>query len=187
VKKNLQLNDTNALLTSLDESPLKSQAIVPLEEQTPAAIRRLTAKLRRAVSAAGNLFLFIRFCFLHIKYYDILAANVAQSIAPGQGEMLLQLAQLDNLSERQSVNTSTSSNASIDEQYLSYLVRMYQAYEEKNLPFNEQVRVLSLIPKSWNLTSEMIEEKFNCTNHAVKTARRLYKMTDIPLHIEEKV
>ncbi len=127
VKKNLELNDTNALLTSLDESPLKIQAIVPLEEQTPAAIRRSTAKLRRAVPAAGNLFLFIRFCFLHIKYRDILAANVAQSIAPGQGEMLLQLAQLDNLSERQSVNTSTSSNASIDEQYLSYLVRMYQA------------------------------------------------------------
>jgi hypothetical protein len=32
VKKNLGLNDTNALLTSLGESPLKSQAMVPLEE-----------------------------------------------------------------------------------------------------------------------------------------------------------
>ena len=124
---------------------------------------------------------------LHIKFYDILAASVVEGIAPGQGEMLLQLAQLDNLAEQQSVNVSTSFNASIGEQYLSYLVQMYQSYVEKILPFNEQVRVLSLIPKSWKLTSERIEEKFNCTSYAVKTARRLYKMIDIPLHIDEEV
>ncbi|CAF1305788.1 unnamed protein product, partial [Didymodactylos carnosus] len=167
VNNNLELNDTNILLMSLDQSPLKSEASVPLEEQAPGSIRRLTRKLRRAVSVA--------------------AANFAESIAPGQGKKLLQLAHLNNLAERPSLNVSTSSNTSIDEQYLSYLIQMYQAYEEKNLPFNEQVRVLSLIPKSWKLTSKMIEEKFNCTSYAVKTARRLYNMTDIPLHIEEKI
>jgi hypothetical protein len=101
--------------------------------------------------------------------------------------MLLQLAQLDGISQRRSTNTSTSSSKPGDEQYLAYLVNMYQAYEERNLPFSEQVRVLSLIPQSWNLTSRVIQEKINCSNHAVKIARRLNKMSDIPLHIEEKL
>ena len=67
LNKSDELENVNTLLTSLDQSPLKSQAAVRLEEQTPGAIRRLTAKLRQAVSIAGmffrhfNLFLFVRF------------------------------------------------------------------------------------------------------------------------------
>jgi hypothetical protein len=125
--------------------------------------------------------------FLFTKLYYILASKFAESIAPGQGEMLLQLAHLDDITERQSINISTSSYISVDEQYLDYLIKMYQLYEEKNLPFDEQVRVLTLIPQSWKFTSGMIQEKFNCSSHAVKTARRLKKITDIPLHIEEKM
>lgn len=64
---------------------------------------------------------------------------------------------------------------------------MYQSYEEKELPFREQVRVLALIPKSWNLSSRIIQEKFQCSDYAVKLARRLNKMTDTPLHLDEKV
>jgi hypothetical protein len=62
---------------------------------------------------------------------------------------------------------------------------MYQSCKEKNFPYNEQVRVLTVIPESWKLTSEIIEDKFNCTNHAVKAARLLRKMTDTPLHIDQ--
>lgn len=54
VEKVDSLNKTNALLACLEESPLKSQTTIPLEQQTSGAIRRLTAKLRRVVSAAGN-------------------------------------------------------------------------------------------------------------------------------------
>ena len=50
------LDKTNALLAYLEESPLKSQTTIPLEQQTSGAIRRLTAKLRRVVSAAGNYY-----------------------------------------------------------------------------------------------------------------------------------
>jgi hypothetical protein len=100
--------------------------------------------------------------------------------------MLLQLAQLDGIGQCRSTKTSTSSTQAVDEQYLAYLINMYHAYEERNLPFSEQVRVLSLIPQSWNLTSRKIEEKFNCSSYAVKIARRLNKISDIPLHIEEK-
>ena len=63
---------------------------------------------------------------------------------------------------------------------------MYHSYEEKGLPFNEQVRVLTLIPESWNLTSNDIQEKFDCSSHAVKAARALSKKTNIPLHMDEK-
>ncbi len=129
----------------------------------------------------------IRLSFLYTEFFYILASNVAETIAPGQGEILLQLAELDSIAERRASNTSTSSHASLDEQYLAYLIKMYHSYEEKNLPFSEQVHVLSLIPQSWNLSSTIIQEKFNCSSYAVKTAQRLNKITDIPLHMEEKV
>ena len=97
------------------------------------------------------------------------------------------MAGLNDIIDRRSSNMSTSSRTPIDEQYLQYLIDMYHAYEDKGLPFNEQVRVLSLIPESWNLSSGFIEEKFNCSSYAVKLARRLNKETSIPLHLEEKM
>lgn len=54
VEKADNLDKTNALLACLEESPLKSQTKIPLDQQTSGAIRRITAKLRRVVSAAGN-------------------------------------------------------------------------------------------------------------------------------------
>jgi hypothetical protein len=62
VNKGRDLHNTNTFLMALDESPIKSQTIVRLEEQAPSAIRRLTAKLRRSVAASGNLPLLI--CFI---------------------------------------------------------------------------------------------------------------------------
>ncbi|CAF4125650.1 unnamed protein product [Rotaria sordida] len=166
-EKITELNNTNTLLISLEQSPLKSQTMVPLEEQPPSAIRRLTSKLRKAVFAA--------------------ASNIAEGIIPGQGKALLELADLNIIGERRPSNVSISSNTAVDEEYLEYLIKMYHSYEENNLPFNEQVRVLTLIPKSWNLKSSTIQKKFNCSRHAVKTARRLSKITNIPLHIDEKI
>ena len=122
-----------------------------------------------------------------MKLCNFQASNVAKSIAPGQGDKLLELANLNFITDRRSSNAPTSSYTSVDEQYLEYLINMYQSYEEKGLSFNEQVRVLSLIPHSWNLTSIFTEEKFNCSSHAVKTARRLNRITNIPFHIEERM
>lgn len=64
---------------------------------------------------------------------------------------------------------------------------MYRSCKEQNFPYNEQVRVLTLIPESWRLTSEIIQEKFQCTSHAVKAARSLRNITDTPLHIEQNL
>ena len=54
--KRNDLDNTNIILLSLEQSPVKSQTIIPLEEQAPSAIRRLTAKLRQAISVTGNSF-----------------------------------------------------------------------------------------------------------------------------------
>jgi hypothetical protein len=110
---------------------------------------------------------------------------MAESIAPGQRNLLLQLAQLENVVERRPAPT-TASSTSIDEQYLGYLVKMYNAYEEKHFGFDERVRLLSLIPDSWGLSKEQICEKFQCSITAVKAARRLRESTDTPLHMEDK-
>ena len=115
------------------------------------------------------------------------ASSAAEALAPGESGTLLEIAGLNDIIDRRSSNTSTLSRTPIDDRYLQYLINMYHAYEEKGLPFNEQVRVLSLIPESWNLTSGFIEENFNCSNYAVKLARRLNKDTSTPLHVEEKM
>ncbi|CAF4890567.1 unnamed protein product [Rotaria sp. Silwood1] len=162
-----ELENVNTLLMSLGQSPLKSQVTTPLEEQTHGAIRRVVAKLRQAVSAS--------------------ALDLAKGIAPGQDKLLLQLANLHDVTERRPSNSSISSDTLVDEQYLNYLIKMYESCKEKNFPYNEQVRVLTLIPESWNFTNETIQEEFNCTIHAVKTARKLRKITDTPLHIDQKV
>lgn len=108
-------------------------------------------------------------------------------IAPGQAQRLIEMADLQDITERRSSINSKSSNELIDEQYLQYLIHMYRSCKEKNFSYNEQVRVLTLIPESWKLTSENIQEKFLCTSHAVKAARTLRNMTDTPLHIEQKL
>lgn len=56
VHNNRELENTNTLLMSWNQSPIQSQTTVPLENQEPSSIRRLTAKLRRTVSIAGSRF-----------------------------------------------------------------------------------------------------------------------------------
>lgn len=53
--KHNELENVNILLTSLGQSPWKSQVTVSLDEQAPGAVRRLVAKFRQSVAASGNL------------------------------------------------------------------------------------------------------------------------------------
>jgi len=130
------------------------------------------------------LFQYDLFC---TEPYHVLASTFAEEFAPGQGKMLLQLAHLDDLSERRSSTGSRSSKTSIDEEHLQYLIDMFHAYEKQHLHYQEQIRVLALIPKSWRLSSRIIQQKFHCTDHAVKLARKLQLSSSTPLHIEERV
>lgn len=49
-----ELTKANMLLTSLGQSPLKSQITMPLDEQTPGAVRRIVSKFRQSIAAYGN-------------------------------------------------------------------------------------------------------------------------------------
>lgn len=57
------------VLLALEQSPIKSQSKTALFKQTPGAVRRLTAKLRKAVAAATT--------------------TLAISMAPGEGDLLI--------------------------------------------------------------------------------------------------
>jgi hypothetical protein len=156
---------TDSILSSLQQSPITSKTTTLLEDQTPGAVRRLTAKLRRAVAAATS--------------------TIANSIAPGQGESLVNLAGLKAVltDQRPSHPKNTTK---IDEAFLDHLIQMYQAYESRNLPYNEKIRLLALIPDSWGLSHEDIQTRFQCTKHAIKTARALRTVTETPLHIDTR-
>ena len=131
------------------------------------------------------IFILTKVLFYFSNFSVNLASNMAHGIAPGQEDRLIAIADLQQITERRSSTNSKLSNDVIDDEYLNRLVHMYRSCKEKNFSYNEQVRVLTLIPESWKLTSEMIQEKFDCTSHAVKTARSLRTMTDTPLHIEQ--
>ncbi|CAF3125343.1 unnamed protein product [Rotaria sp. Silwood2] len=155
---------THDILVALGQSPIKSQSRASLEEQTPGAVRRQVAKLRQSVSAATTI--------------------VASAIAPGQADRLIDLAGLGGVvAPRSSMNQS---NTTTDEDFLTHLIEMYKAYEEKHYPYDEKVRLLALIPKTWNLSSDKIARRFGCTLHAVKESRRLKVATTTPLHVEER-
>ncbi|CAF1545057.1 unnamed protein product [Adineta ricciae] len=152
------------ILVELDQSPIKSQSRIPLEEQTPGALRRLIAKLRQTVSAAATM--------------------AASAIAPGQADQLIDLAGLDGVvAPRSPMNQSDTAT---DDNFLAHLIGMYREYEEKHFPYDEKVRLLALIPKNWNLSTGEIARRFDCTIHAVKASRRLVGATTTPLHVEER-
>lgn len=158
-------DSANAILSGLLQSPIVSQTTTRLENQTAGAVRRLTAKLRRSVAAA--------------------TLTLANSIAPGQGGSLVTLAGLDLVVGDRS-SSQTTSTVTVDEEFLEYLAQMYRAYESKNLPYNEKVRLLALIPDNWNLSYETIQQRFQCTEYAIKTARALRAASDTPLHMDTR-
>ena len=155
-------DSVNSILSCLQQSPIISKTTTLLEDQTPGAVRRLTAKLRRAVAAATS--------------------TITNSIASGQGESLVNLAGLNTVLTSQ--NSAQPYKASIDEVFLDHLVGMYEAYESRNLPYNEKIRLLALIPKGSDLSCEEIQNRFQCTNHAIKTARALRTASKTPLHTD---
>ncbi|CAF1280005.1 unnamed protein product [Rotaria sordida] len=159
-----QYHQAQQILAALDQSPIKSQSKIPLNKQIPGAVRRQTAKLRKAVAAATT--------------------TLANSIALGQANTLVNLAGLDNVVTTRS--SSTQSTIEVDENFLAYLVQMYRTYEEKNFPYNEKIRLLALIPDHWNLSYDDIINHFGCTWHAVKTARSLKIVSSTPLHVNKR-
>jgi hypothetical protein len=86
---------------------------------------------------------------------------------PGQGQELIQIAQLQSQArEEQQLQLSISN------EMIQSLKQVYDIYAKQKMPFIEQVRLLSLLPRSWKYEKVMI--MFGCTRHAVTAAHQMY-------------
>ncbi|CAF3130438.1 unnamed protein product [Rotaria sp. Silwood2] len=92
---------------------------------------------------------------------------MAEAFAPGQGDQLLQISQLDpHISNTKFLDQAT------DNEMIKNLKKIYDLYVEQKMPYIEHVRLLSLLPRSWSY--EKIMELFGCSRHAIKIAHRMY-------------
>lgn len=105
--------------------------------------------------------------------------KLAETLAPDEGAELLQLAKLDTYTENHGAD-----NESINNEIVQNLKRLYDLYVEQKMPFVEQVRLLSLLPRSWSY--EKIMEVFFCTRHAIKTGRQLQDDNERVLRLEKE-
>ena len=86
---------------------------------------------------------------------------MAEALAPGQSEELLQVAQLGSNS-----NDVRTLDQTLNNEIVENLKQVYNLYVEQKMPFIEQVRLLSLLPRSAKY--EGIVEVFGCSPHAIK-------------------
>jgi hypothetical protein len=81
----------------------------------------------------------------------------------------------------------------MNDEMVQNLQELYNMYVEQNMPYDEQLRIISMVPRSWSCSA--ITNIFGCTEHAVKEARemrknpeyRLPKTTAEPPAIRERV
>ncbi|CAF3282448.1 unnamed protein product [Rotaria sp. Silwood2] len=92
---------------------------------------------------------------------------MAEALAPGQGDQLLQISQLDpHISSTKFLDQAT------DNEMIKNLKKIYDLYVEQKMSYIEHVRLLLLLPRSWSY--EKIMELFGCSGHAIKIAHRMY-------------
>jgi hypothetical protein len=109
----------NAILCETSVSPLKSSAIIPLEQQSDSSLRRLTAKYKRGIES--------------------LKEEYAEAIAPTQGRKLIRLAEESN------VNKNENSEKEMTKEIIEQLKLLYKAYVANKVPFREQVQLVSSV------------------------------------------
>lgn len=105
--------------------------------------------------------------------------RLAETLAPGQGEDLLRMAQLDPHAV-----DDEALNQTIDNEMVQNLKQIYNLYVEQKMPFVEQVRLLSLLPRSWYY--EKIMQIFSCSRHMVKTAHRMHDENEYMLNRDKE-
>ena len=65
------------------------------------------------------------------------------------------------------------------------LKQTYDIYIKQNFPFIEQVRLLSILPRSWKY--EKVMNIFGCTRHAVVVAHRMRDDEEYLLNKDQEV
>ena len=102
---------------------------------------------------------------LEYFYHIFILEKLAESLAPGQKDELLEIAQL------QSGTHNEQANVIISNEIINSLKEIYTLYVERRMPFIEQVRLLSLLPRS--MSYENTVATFGCSRHAIKSAHRM--------------
>ena len=92
---------------------------------------------------------------------------MAEVLATGQREKLLEVAHLAS-----NTRDIRELHETLNNEMIQNIKQIYDLYVKQNVPFIEQVRFLSLIPRSWSY--EKIIDVFKCSRHAIKTAHRMY-------------
>ena len=92
---------------------------------------------------------------------------MAEALEPGQSDELLQIARITSNNKVIRELDETLSNKVIQN-----IKQIYDLYVKQKMPFIEQVRLLSLVPRSWSY--EKIMEVFQCSRHAIKIAHRMH-------------
>ena len=62
--------------------------------------------------------------------------------------------------------------------------RIYDLYVKQKMPFDEQVRLLSLLPRSWQY--DKIMNIFGCSRQAIAAAHRMHDDKEYLLNREEE-
>ncbi|CAF5168288.1 unnamed protein product, partial [Rotaria magnacalcarata] len=97
----------------------------------------------------------------------VIQKKVAETLAPGQSEQLLRISQLVT-----GIENTRIFNETMDNEMVQNLKQIYDAYFEQKMPFIEQIRLLSLLRRSWKY--EKIMEIFGSSKHAVKAAHKMH-------------
>ena len=93
--------------------------------------------------------------------------KLAETLAPGQGEQLIETAQV-----RSHTKDDQQLQEKINNEMVQSLKQVYDLYVKQKMPFEEQVRLLSLLPRSWRY--EMTMNTFGCSRHAITAAHRMH-------------
>lgn len=99
--------------------------------------------------------------------YEWILGKIAEVLATGQAEDLLQISQNQLNMKNPEIFSRTINNEMVQN-----LKQIYDLYVEWKMPFIEQVRLLSLLARTWSYEKTM--EIFSCSRHAIKVAHRMY-------------
>ena len=96
----------------------------------------------------------------------LIVDKLAETLAPGEGDELLKMAKLSQQSVQDDYNQETQNSEIIEN-----IKKIYNQYQIQKRPFIEQVRLLTLLPRSW--TYDRIQLNFNCSRHAIRLAHAM--------------
>ena len=105
--------------------------------------------------------------------------KLADTLAPGQGEQLIQMAQTHS-----HIKDDQASQQAMNNEMIQNLKRIYDLYVKQKMPFDEQIRLLSLLPRSWQY--DKIINIFGCSRQAIAAAHRMHDDKEYLLNREEE-